>query len=81
MKQLCSFAALILISTSAHAGTFSFEVEGRTFHISAPNGCASLACISVSSPEFHGANYYRGARTRAYPSRVESGGGFPKVGG
>jgi hypothetical protein len=64
MKRLYSFAALVLISTSAHAGTFSFEVEGRTVHISAPSGCASLACISVSSPEFHGANYYRGARTK-----------------
>jgi uncharacterized protein (DUF2147 family) len=58
MKRLCSFAALVLLSTSAHAGTiFSFEIEGRVVHINAPNGCTSLECISVSSPEFHGSNY------------------------
>ena len=72
MKQLYSFAVLVLISTSAHAGTFSFEVEGRTFHISAPNGCGSLGCVSVSSPEFHGANYYRGARTRRASNSVSA---------
>jgi uncharacterized protein (DUF2147 family) len=65
MKRLCSFAALVLLSTSAHAGTiFSFEIEGRAVHINAPNGCTSLACISVSSPGFHGSNYRHGSRNK-----------------
>src|SRR5258705_60961 len=65
MKRLCSFAALVLLSTSAHAGTiFSFEIEGRVVHINAPNGCTSLACISVSSPGFHGSNYRHGSRNK-----------------
>jgi hypothetical protein len=73
MKRLCSFAALILLSTSAHAGTmFSFEVEGRVVHISAPSGCASLACISVSSPEFRGSNYRRGSSNKPASKAVSA---------
>ena len=73
MKRLCAFAALVLLSTSAHAGTiFSFEVQGRVVHINAPSGCASLACISVSSPEFHGSNYRRGSRTKLASKTVSA---------
>jgi uncharacterized protein (DUF2147 family) len=73
MKRLCAFAALVLLSTSAHAGTiFSFEVQGRVVHINAPSGCTSLACISVSSPEFHGSNYRRGSRTRLASKAVSA---------
>jgi uncharacterized protein (DUF2147 family) len=51
MKRLYSLATLMLLTTSAHAGTmYSFEVSGRTIHINAPSGCASLECISVSGP-------------------------------
>jgi len=73
MKRLCSFAALVLLSTSAHAGAmFSFEVEGRVVHINAPSGCASLACISVSSSEFHGSNYRRGSRKKPASKTVSA---------
>ena len=73
MKRLCSFAALVLLSTSAHAGTmFSFEVEGRVVHINAPSGCTSLACISVSGPEFHGSNYRRGSRKKPASKTVSA---------
>jgi hypothetical protein len=73
MKRLCSFAALVLLSTSAHAGTmFSFAVEGRVFHINAPSGCASLACISVSSPEFRGSNYRRGSSNKPASKAVSA---------
>src|SRR5216684_2042289 len=71
MKRLCSFAALVLLSTSAHAGTmFSFEVEGRVVHLNAPSGCTSLACISVSGPEFHG--YRRGSRKKPASKTVSA---------
>ncbi len=74
MKRLCSFAALVLLGTSAHAGTiFSFEVQGRVVHINAPSGCTSLACISVSSPEFHGTNYRRGSRNKQASKTVSAG--------
>jgi uncharacterized protein (DUF2147 family) len=62
MNRLISLAALVLLSTSAQAGTFSFEVEGHTVRINALSGCASLSCISVS--EFHGTDHYRGSRTK-----------------
>ena len=73
MKRLCAFAALVLLSSSAHAGTiFSFEIQGRVVHINAPSGCTSLACISVSSPEFHGSNYRRGSRTKLASKAVSA---------
>jgi uncharacterized protein (DUF2147 family) len=51
MKRLCSVATLMLLTTPAHAGTlYSFQVGGRTISISAPRGCASLECISVTTP-------------------------------
>lgn len=74
MKRLYSFVALVLLSTSAHAGTmFSFEIEGRMVHISAPSGCSSLACISVSSPEFHGSNYRHRSRSKPASKTVSAG--------
>ena len=74
MKRLCSFAALVLLSTSAHAGVmFSFEVEGRVVHINAPSGCTSLACISVSSPGFHGFKYRHGSRNNLASKPVSAG--------
>jgi len=49
MKRLCSFATLMMLSTSVHAATvFSFEVGGHTVSINAPSGCASVECLSVS---------------------------------
>jgi hypothetical protein len=73
MKRLFSFAVFVLLSTSAHAGTmFSFAVEGRMFHINAPSGCTSLACISVSSPEFRGSNYRRGSRNKPASKAVSA---------
>jgi Uncharacterized protein conserved in bacteria (DUF2147) len=50
MKRLCGLMALMLVSSSADAGTISFSVGGHRIRIEAPRGCASSSCASVSIP-------------------------------
>jgi len=42
-------AALLLASTAAHAGGFSFEIDGQKIRVEAPRNCNSLSCLSVTS--------------------------------
>ena len=52
MKKTFYFAALgamLMASTAAHAGGFSFEVDGQKIRIEAPRNCNSLSCLSVTS--------------------------------
>jgi len=47
---LAAAAALLMATTSAHAGSgFSFEIGGQKIHIDAPRNCGSLDCLSVSN--------------------------------
>jgi len=50
MKRLCGLMVLMLVSSSAHAGTISFSVGGHRIHIEAPRGCNSSSCASISIP-------------------------------
>jgi uncharacterized protein (DUF2147 family) len=54
MKKLYILAALLLATTSAHAGGFSFQIEGQRVTIDAPRGCASLSCVNITAPGFKG---------------------------
>src|SRR6266851_3348049 len=54
MKKLYILAALLMATTSAHAGGISFEIEGQRVHIEAPRNCNSLSCISITAPGFKG---------------------------
>ncbi|MBR1228249.1 MULTISPECIES: DUF2147 domain-containing protein [unclassified Bradyrhizobium] len=54
MKKLYILAALLLATTSAHAGGISFQIEGQRVRIEAPRGCASLSCINITAPGFKG---------------------------
>jgi uncharacterized protein (DUF2147 family) len=49
MFCLAAAAALLMASGAAHAGGFSFEVDGQKIHIDAPRNCSSLSCISVTT--------------------------------
>jgi uncharacterized protein (DUF2147 family) len=50
MKTLYLAAALLMASSTAHAGNFSFEIDGQRIQIQAPRNCASLSCIQVTAP-------------------------------
>jgi uncharacterized protein (DUF2147 family) len=55
MRKLIVLAALLMATTSAHAGNgISFEIEGQKIYIEAPRNCDSLSCIKISAPGFKG---------------------------
>ena len=56
MKTLYLAAALLMATTSAHAGSgMSFVIDGQKIHIDAPKNCASLDCIKITGAK--GANF------------------------
>jgi uncharacterized protein (DUF2147 family) len=58
MKKLYVLAALLMATTSAHAGnSISFEIEGHRIRIEAPRNCDSLSCIRVSAPSLSGSSF------------------------
>jgi len=59
MKKFYILAALLLATTSAHAGGISFMYEGKRVTIDAPRGCASLSCVNITAPGFKGINSSR----------------------
>jgi uncharacterized protein (DUF2147 family) len=50
MRKLVLIAAMLMASASAHAGGFSFNVEGQKVRVNIPRGCSSLSCINVTAP-------------------------------
>jgi len=54
MKKFFILAALLMATTSAHAGGISFEIEGQRIRIEAPRNCDSLSCIRITAPGFKG---------------------------
>jgi uncharacterized protein (DUF2147 family) len=59
MKRLCYFIAVMALSSSAHAGDFSFVVAGHRVHIEAPRRCRSASCVSVSIPGIYRSKRWR----------------------
>ena len=51
MKKFVVIAAMLMASASAaHAGSFSFNVEGQKVRVHIPRGCSSMSCINISAP-------------------------------
>ena len=58
MKKLIVIAALLMATTSAHAGnSISFEIGGHKVHIEAPKDCDTLSCLKVSAPGLSTADF------------------------
>ena len=49
MKRLCALMVLMVVSSSADAGTYSFSFGGHRYRIEAPHGCRSSSCASIST--------------------------------
>jgi len=54
MKKLYITAALLLATTSAHAGGISFQINGERVRIEAPSNCNAISCVKVISPGYTG---------------------------
>jgi uncharacterized protein (DUF2147 family) len=59
MKKFYLAAALLLATTSAHAGgnSVSFQIEGHRIRIEAPRNCSSLDCIKISAPSLSDSSF------------------------
>jgi uncharacterized protein (DUF2147 family) len=69
MKKLYVLAALLLATSSAHAGnSISFEIEGHRVRIEAPRNCNSLDCIKVSAPSLSGSSFggFGGSKSKRF---------------
>jgi Uncharacterized protein conserved in bacteria (DUF2147) len=54
MKKLYILAALLMATTSAHAGGISFQINGERVRIEAPRNCGAISCVKVISPGYTG---------------------------
>lgn len=55
MKKLYILAALLMATTSAHAGGgVTFQINGERIHVEAPRHCNALSCIKITAPGFSG---------------------------
>ena len=55
MKKLYIIAALLMATTSAHAGGgISFEINGERVRVEAPRNCNALSCIKITAPGYSG---------------------------
>ena len=58
MNKLLLAAAVLMATTSAHAGNLiSFAIDGHKVRIEAPKHCDSLSCIQISAPGLSGSGF------------------------
>jgi uncharacterized protein (DUF2147 family) len=61
MKRFGYLAVLmLLLSSSAHAGTYSFMYHGHRVRVERPRHCFSTSCLSISAPGLHGTQHEDG---------------------
>lgn len=54
MKKLYILAALLMATTSAHAGGLTFQINGERIRVEAPRNCNALSCIKITAPGYSG---------------------------
>src|SRR4051794_26005586 len=54
MKKLYILAALLMATTSAHAGGMTLQINGERIRVEAPRNCNALSCIRITAPGYNG---------------------------
>ena len=54
MKKLYILAALLMVTTSAHAGGVTFQINGERIRVESPRNCNALSCIKITAPGYSG---------------------------
>jgi hypothetical protein len=54
MKKLYILAALLMATTSAHAGGITFQINGERIRVEAPRNCNAISCVKVVAPGYNG---------------------------
>jgi hypothetical protein len=54
MKKLYILAALLMATTSAHAGGITLQINGERVRVEAPRNCNAISCIKITAPGYNG---------------------------
>ena len=54
MKKLYILAALLMATTSAHAGGITLQINGERIRVEAPRNCNAISCVKVTAPGYNG---------------------------
>ncbi|MBR0795066.1 DUF2147 domain-containing protein [Bradyrhizobium jicamae] len=56
MRKLVAIAALLMATTSAHAGGsgITIQIDGQRIRVEAPRNCNALSCIRIAAPGYNG---------------------------
>ena len=54
MKKIYILAALLMATTSAHAGGITLKINGERVRVESPRNCNALSCIRITAPGYHG---------------------------
>src|SRR5882762_952473 len=54
MKKLYILAALLMATTSVHAGGITFQINGERIRVEAPRNCNAISCVKVTAPGYNG---------------------------
>jgi len=54
MKKLYIVAALLMATTSAHAGGITLQINGERVRVEAPRNCTGISCIKITAPGYNG---------------------------
>jgi hypothetical protein len=54
MKKLYILAALLMATTSAHAGGITFQINGERIRVESPRNCNGISCIKITAPGYNG---------------------------
>src|SRR3954470_15769659 len=54
MKKIYILAALLMATTSAHAGGITLQINGERVRVEAPRNCSGISCIKITSPGYTG---------------------------
>jgi hypothetical protein len=54
MKKLYILAALLMATSSAHAGGITLQINGERVRVEAPRNCTGISCIKITAPGYTG---------------------------
>ncbi|MEH2540469.1 MULTISPECIES: DUF2147 domain-containing protein [unclassified Bradyrhizobium] len=54
MKKLYILAALLMATTSAHAGGITLQINGERIRVESPRSCNAISCIKITAPGYNG---------------------------
>src|SRR5258705_5093883 len=54
MKKLYILAALLMATTSAHAGGITLQINGERVRVEPPRNCTGISCIKITAPGYSG---------------------------